>query len=114
MSREASIWQILSFCSVLQLRYTLKGCPTLPISAAIIGHSKLDINMRKEEQHSVRKYKDVLHRTKKSVRYIVQAQRDHKAICIHLVISVPHKYAVSTTVMGYLKGELTLKLFERY
>jgi putative transposase len=32
---------------------------------------------------------------------------------IHLVMSIPPKYAVST-VMGYLKGKLALKLFERY
>ena len=32
---------------------------------------------------------------------------------IHLVISIPPKYAVSN-VMGYLKGKLALKLFEHY
>ena len=32
---------------------------------------------------------------------------------IHLVMSIPPKYSVST-VMGYLKGKLALKLFERY
>ena len=36
-----------------------------------------------------------------------------KADHVHLVLSVPPKYAVST-VMGYLKGKLALKLFERY
>ena len=32
---------------------------------------------------------------------------------IHMVISIPPKYSVSNT-MGYLKGKLALKLFERY
>jgi putative transposase len=32
---------------------------------------------------------------------------------IHLVMSIPPKYSVSNT-MGYLKGKLALKLFERY
>jgi putative transposase len=32
---------------------------------------------------------------------------------IHLVMSIPPKYAVSN-IMGYLKGKLALKLFERY
>ena len=36
-------------------------------------------------------------------------QPDH----IHLVLSIPPKYAVST-VMGYLKGKLALRLFQRY
>ena len=36
-------------------------------------------------------------------------QPDH----IHLVLSIPPKYAVSN-VMGYLKGKLALQLFNRY
>ena len=32
---------------------------------------------------------------------------------IHMVMSIPPKYSVSNT-MGYLKGKLALKLFERY
>lgn len=36
-------------------------------------------------------------------------QPDH----IHLVLSIPPKYAVSA-VMGYLKGKLALRLFQRY
>ena len=32
---------------------------------------------------------------------------------IHLVMCIPPKYSVSNT-MGYLKGKLALKLFERY
>ena len=36
-------------------------------------------------------------------------QADH----IHLVLSIPPKYAVSS-VMGFLKGKLALRLFQRY
>jgi putative transposase len=36
-------------------------------------------------------------------------QEDH----IHMVLSVPPKYSVST-LMGYLKGKLALKLFQQY
>ena len=32
---------------------------------------------------------------------------------IHLIISIPPKYSVSS-IMGYLKGKLTLKLFDKY
>ena len=39
----------------------------------------------------------------------LDVQPDH----IHLVLSIPPKYAVST-VMGYLKGKLALRLFQRY
>ncbi len=36
-------------------------------------------------------------------------QQDH----IHMVISVPPKYSISS-LMGYLKGKLALKLFQQY
>ena len=36
-------------------------------------------------------------------------QPDH----IHLVLSIPPKYAISN-VMGFLKGKLALRLFQRY
>jgi putative transposase len=39
----------------------------------------------------------------------LNVQPDH----IHLVTSIPPKYAVSA-VMGFMKGKLALKLFERY
>ena len=39
----------------------------------------------------------------------LEAQPDH----VHLVLSIPPKYAVSN-VMGYLKGKLAIRLFERY
>jgi len=38
----------------------------------------------------------------------LNVQSDH----IHLIVSIPPKYAVSK-VMGYLKGKMALKLFER-
>lgn len=39
----------------------------------------------------------------------LNVQEDH----IHLVMSIPPKYSVSS-VMGFLKGKLTLRLFQRY
>ena len=39
----------------------------------------------------------------------LNVQLDH----IHIVISIPPKFSVSS-FMGYLKGKLSLKLFERY
>ena len=36
-------------------------------------------------------------------------QPDH----VHVVVSIPPKYAVSS-VMGYLKGKLAIRLFDRY
>ena len=39
----------------------------------------------------------------------LNVQADH----VHLIVSIPPKYAVSQ-LMGYLKGKLALKLFDRY
>jgi putative transposase len=39
----------------------------------------------------------------------LNVQVDH----VHLVMSIPPKYAVSN-VMGYLKGKLALRIFDRY
>jgi putative transposase len=39
----------------------------------------------------------------------LNVQADH----VHLILSIPPKYAVSN-VMGYLKGKLALRLFNRY
>ena len=36
-------------------------------------------------------------------------QPDH----VHLIVSIPPKYAVSN-IMGYLKGKLSIRLFEQY
>jgi putative transposase len=39
----------------------------------------------------------------------LNVESDH----VHLVVSIPPKYAVSS-FMGYLKGKLAIRLFERY
>ena len=39
----------------------------------------------------------------------LNVQQDH----VHLVVSMPPKYAVAE-VMGYLKGKLSLRLFQKY
>jgi putative transposase len=39
----------------------------------------------------------------------LNVQSDH----IHLVISIPPKYSVSS-IMGFLKGKLAIRLFQRY
>ena len=39
----------------------------------------------------------------------LNVQKDH----VHMVVSIPPKYAVSK-FMGYLKGKMALKLFDRY
>ena len=39
----------------------------------------------------------------------LNVQEDH----VHLVMSIPPKYAVSK-IMGYLKGKLTLRTFDKY
>ena len=39
----------------------------------------------------------------------LNVQKDH----IHVVLSIPPKYSVSS-IMGFLKGKLSLKLFQRY
>jgi putative transposase len=36
-------------------------------------------------------------------------QADH----VHLVVSIPPKYAVSN-IMGYVKGKLAIRVFNRY
>jgi putative transposase len=53
---------------------------------------------------------DQLCRQKEQVEVLeLNVQPDH----VHLVVSIPPKYAVSE-FMGYLKGKLALRLFERY
>jgi putative transposase len=39
----------------------------------------------------------------------LNVQADH----VHLIVSIPPKYAVSS-VMGFLKGKLSIRLFQRY
>jgi putative transposase len=51
-----------------------------------------------------------LYRQKELVDILeMNVQVDH----IHLVMSIPPKYSVSS-VMGFLKGKLSLRLFQRY
>ncbi len=53
---------------------------------------------------------EVLCRQKDLVEVLeINVQQDH----IHVVMSIPPKYAVSS-VMGFLKGKLALRLFGRY
>ncbi len=53
---------------------------------------------------------EVLCRQKDLIEVLeVNVQQDH----IHLIMSIPPKYAVSS-VMGFLKGKLALRLFGRY
>ncbi len=53
---------------------------------------------------------EVLCRQKDLIELLeVNVQQDH----IHVVMSIPPKYAVSS-VMGFLKGKLALRLFGRY
>jgi len=52
----------------------------------------------------------ILCRQKELVEILeLNVQLDH----IHLVMSIPPKYSVSS-VMGFLKGKLSLRLFQRY
>jgi len=52
----------------------------------------------------------ILCRHKESVEIMeLNVQADH----IHLVISIAPKYSVSS-LMGYIKGKLSLRLFQRY
>lgn len=49
-------------------------------------------------------------RQKEGIEIIeMNVQSDH----VHLIVWIPPKYAVSA-VMGYLKGKLALRLFQRY
>ena len=52
----------------------------------------------------------VLLRQKELIEVLeLNIQEDH----IHLIVSIPPKYTVSS-VMGFLKGKLALRLFQRY
>jgi len=53
---------------------------------------------------------DSIVQTKRRVEVLeLNVQPDH----VHLVVSIPPKYAVSE-FMGYLKGKLALRLFQQY
>ena len=60
--------------------------------------------------HYTRQQIHVLCRQKDLVEVLeLNVQEDH----IHVVLSIPPKYSVSS-VMGFLKGKLALRLFRRY
>ena len=66
--------------------------------------------LKGEMAHYARGQIQQLLRQKELVEVIeLNVQADH----VHLITSIPPKYAVST-IMGFLKGKLALKLFERY
>ena len=66
-------------------------------------------------------FKDEIKEYTKSQVYILCRQKDLVEVLelniqedhIHLVISIPPKYSVSS-IMGFLKGKLALRLFQRY
>jgi putative transposase len=57
----------------------------------------------RQHSHHLCRQKDLIEGLERNV------QPDH----IHLVVSIPPQYAVSS-VMGFLKGKLALQLFQRY
>ena len=56
-----------------------------------------------------KKLSHTIYECKYHVIFCPKYRQDH----IHMVIEIPPKYAVSS-VLGYLKGKLALKLFQRY
>ena len=65
-------------------------------------------------QNEVRKYVEqqiyVLSNQKDKVEVLeINVQEDH----VHVVVEIPPKYAVSQ-FMGFLKGKLALRMFDRY
>lgn len=65
---------------------------------------------RDEIEEYTRQQIDRLCQRKDKVEVLeLKVQHDH----VHLVISIPPKYAVSD-IMGYLKGKLAMQLFQRY
>ena len=66
--------------------------------------------LKDEIKEYVRREIENLVRQKEAVEIIeLNVQTDH----IHLIVWIPPKYAVSD-VMGYLKGKLAIRLFQRY
>lgn len=66
--------------------------------------------LKEEIREYARREIENLLRQKEAVEIIeLNVQSDH----IHLVVWIPPKYAVSE-VMGYLKGKLAIKMFQRY
>ena len=66
--------------------------------------------LKDEVKEYVRREISNLLRQKEGVEIIeMNVQSDH----IHLIVWIPPKYAVSA-VMGYLKGKLAIRMFQRY
>lgn len=66
--------------------------------------------LKDEVKEYVRREIENLLRQKEAVEIIeLNVQSDH----IHLIVWIPPKYAVSE-VMGYLKGKLAIRIFQRY
>ena len=85
--------------SIYQCKYHIVFCPKYRYQIF-----KDDIaEYTRQQIYQLCKQKDLLEVLELNVR------TDH----IHVVMSIPPKYSVST-VMGYIKGKLALKLFERY
>jgi putative transposase len=85
--------------SIYQCKYHIVFCPKYRYQIF-----KDDIaEYTRQQIYQLCKQKELLEVLELNVR------TDH----IHVVMSIPPKYSVST-VMGYIKGKLALKLFERY
>ncbi len=85
--------------SIYECKYHLVFCP------------KYRRRILKDEiKEYVRREIENLLRQKEGVEIIeLNVQNDH----IHLIVWIPPKYAVSA-VMGYLKGKLAIRIFQRY
>lgn len=85
--------------SIYECKYHLVFCP------------KYRRRILKDEiKEYVRREIENLLRQKEAVEIIeLNVQLDH----IHLIVWIPPKYAVSE-IMGYLKGKLAIRLFQRY
>jgi len=64
-------------------------------------------------KYRFRIFKDDIAEYTKQQAIILCHQMNVRLDHIHLVMSIPPKYAVSS-VMGFLKGKLSLRLFQRY
>ena len=85
--------------SIYECKYHIIFCPKYRyrIFGAEIGE------YAKQQIHQLLRQKELVEVLELNV------QPDH----IHLLVEIPPKYAVSA-VMGFLKGKLALKIFERY
>ena len=85
--------------SIYQCKYHIVFCPKYRyriLNGEIAEYLK-------RELYNLCRHKDAVEIIEANV------QADH----VHLVLSIPPKYAVSN-IMGYLKGKLAIRLFNRY